>query len=108
MELTGVYVVDKGLVRRVALSYGYVTTDRNTDIEARSAMDFMRHKGVLSVELRFLRCVSFVLTGSVCDRNGSYSEYPVAGDSQTSILRDFKPYFLLDGRLAWEKGVCRL
>ncbi len=108
VELTGVYVVDKGLVRRVALSYGYVTTDRNTDIEARSVMDFMRHKGVLSVELRFLRCVSFVLTGSVYDRNGSYSEYPVPGDSQTSILRDFKTYFLLDGRLAWEKGVCRL
>lgn len=108
MELSGAYVADNGFIRRISLSYGYVTTDRNTDIEARSAMDFMRHKAVLSVELRFLRRVSFVLTGSVYDRNGSYTEYPVAGDSQTSVLRDFKPYFLLDGRLSWEKGICRL
>lgn len=107
-ELTGAYVADNGFVRRVSLSYGYVTTDRNSDIEARSAMDFMRHKAALSVELRFLRRVSLVLTGSVYDRNGSYTDYPVAGDSQTSVVRDFKPYFLLDGRLSWEKGICRL
>lgn len=107
-ELTGAYVADNGFVRRVSLSYGYITTDRNSDIEARSAMDFMRHKAALSVELRFLRRVSFALTGSVYDRNGSYTDYPVAGDSQTSVVRDFKPYFLLDGRLSWEKGICRL
>ena len=25
-----------------------------------------------------------------------------------SQVRDYEPYFLLDGRLSWEKGVCRL
>lgn len=107
-ELTGVYAADCGVLRRVALTYGYTNTDRNRDIEAQSAMDFMRHKAALSVEVHFLRRMHFVLTGSVYDRNGSYTEYPVAGDSQTRRLRDFEPYFLLDGRLSWEKGICRL
>ncbi len=108
VELTGVYVTDEGFLRWAALSYGYTTTDRNTDVEAKSAMDFMRHKAVLSVEVRFLRRISLALTGSVYDRNGSYTDYPIAGDSQVKALRDFKPYFLLDGRLSWGKGICRL
>ncbi len=108
VELTGVYATDEGFLRRAALSYSYTTTDRNTDVEAQSAMDFMRHKAALSVEVRFLRRISFALTGSVYDRNGSYTDYPIAGNSQVKTLRDFKPYFLLDGRLSWAKGICRL
>lgn len=108
VELTAAYAVDQGFVRKFSLSYGYVTTDRNTDVEAQSAMDFMRHKAVLSVEMHLLRRLSLVLTGSFYDRNGSYTDYPVVGNSQIKELRDFKPYFLLDGRLSWEKGICRL
>ena len=107
-ELTGAYAVREGFLRRIALTYGYVTTDRNADIIAKSAMDFMRHKAALSVEVRFLRRLSLALTGSVYDRNGSYTHYPVAGDSSVNEERDYAPYFLLDGRLAWEKGICRL
>ena len=44
VELTGVYVVDRGLVRRVALSYGYVDRPEYRH-RARSAMDFVQHKG---------------------------------------------------------------
>ena len=83
-------------------------TDRNADLEAQSAMDFMRHKAALSVEVRFLRRMSLALTGSVYDRNGRYTDYPIAGNSQVKALRDFEPYMLLDGRLSWEKGICRL
>ena len=107
-EISGTYSMKNGFLRRVTLAYGYTTTDRMTDAEAQSAMDFMRHKAVLSAEVHFWRRVSFVLTGSVYDRNGSYTHYPVPGDSQTKTMRDFKPYFLLDGRLSWEKGICRL
>ena len=71
-------------------------------------MDFMRHKAALSVGVHFLRRLSLTLTGSVYDRNGSYTAYPVTGNSSITEVRDYKPYFLLDGRLAWEKGWCRL
>ena len=52
--------------------------------------------------------MSLALTGSVYDRNGSYTHYPVAGDASVTEVRSYEPYFLLDGRLSWEKGVCRL
>lgn len=71
-------------------------------------MDFMRHKAALSVGVHFLRRLSLTLTGSVYDRNGSYTAYPVTGNSSITEVRDYKPYFLLDGRLAWEKRWCRL
>ena len=52
--------------------------------------------------------MSFALTGSLFDRNGDYTAYPVAGDSSRTETRGYEPYFLLDGRLQWEKGFCRL
>ena len=108
LEISGGYTSGTGFLRRVTLSYGYITTDRRTDIVAKSAMDFMRHKAALSVGVHFLRRMSLVLTGSVYDRNGEYTYYPVVGDSSQSEQRSFEPYFLLDGRLQWEKGWCRL
>lgn len=107
-ELSGGYAAEEGFLRRVTLSYGYITNDRNADIIAKSAMDFLRHKATLSVGVHFLRRMSLTLTGSVYDRNGSYTAYPVAGNSSISEIRDYEPYFLLDGRLTWEKGWCRL
>ena len=107
-ELAGGYAVSEGFLRRVTLSYGYITTDRNADVIAKSAMDFMRHKAALAVEVRFLRRMSLALTGSVYDRNGSYTHYPEPGNASLTEERDYKPYFLLDGRLQWEKGLCRL
>ena len=108
VEFSGGYSAGKGFLRRISLLYGYTATDRNADIVAKSAMDFMRHKAALSVGVHFLRRVSLTLTGSVYDRNGSYTHYPVPGDPSQTEIRDYRPYFLLDGRLAWEKGVCRL
>lgn len=108
VELSGGYTVSEGFLRRIIMSYGYITTDRKSDVIAQSAMDFMKHKAALSVEMRFLRRVTLALTGSVYDRNGAYTHYPVPGDSSVTEVRDYSPYFLLDGRLSWEKGWCRL
>lgn len=108
VELSGGYAAEKGVLRRVTLSYAYVTTDRTTHVIARSAMDFLRHKAAIAAEVRFLRRMSLAVTASLCDRNGSYTHYPTPGDPSLTQERRFEPYFLLDGRLAWEKGVCRL
>lgn len=108
LELSGGYAVTEGFLRRVTLSYGYISNDRNADIIAKSAMDFMRHKAAVAVEVHFLRRMSLALTGSVYDRNGSYTAYPEPGKASVTEVRDYKPYFLLDGRLTWEKGWCCL
>lgn len=116
VELSGGYSSD-GWLRSVTAAYGYVTTDKLGRTVTSSALDYMKHKAALSVEVRFLRNFSFVLTGSAYDRNGSYTAYPRNADgslkfdddgSRITEIREFRPYFLLDGRLSWGKGAVRL
>lgn len=108
LELSGGYTAPTGFLRRVTLAYGYTITDRTSQAEAKSSLDFLRHKAALGVEVRFLRRMSLAMTGSVYDRNGSYTAYPVSGNSSRTEIRDYTPYFLLDARLSWQKGICRL
>ncbi len=108
VEIAGGYASERGFLRRATLSYAYIATDRRSDLVAKSAMDFLRHKAALTVEVRFLRRMTLCVTASAADRNGSYTHYPAAGDPSVSEIRDYKPYFLLDARLSWEKGICRL
>ena len=68
IELAGGYTVSEGFLRRVTLSYGYITTDRNADVIAKSAMDFMRHKAALAVEVHFLRRMSLATTATAAIR----------------------------------------
>lgn len=108
VEIAAGYTSAEGFLRRLTFSYAFVTVDRQSELIARSVLDFLRHKAVLAAEVHFLRRMSLALTASVADRNGSYTHYPVPGDSSVSETRDFEPFFLLDARLTWEKGVCRL
>jgi len=108
VEISGGYGSSEGFLRRATLSYAFVTVDRRADLIAKSAMDFLRHKASAAVEVHFLRRMSLALTATVADRNGSYTHYPVAGDPSVTETREFQPFFLLDARLAWEKGRCRL
>lgn len=101
VEFTGHYRTP-GFLRQVTLSYGYVDISKESGrLISRYALDYMRHKAVVSVEVAFLRNFTMVLTGAVYDRNGNY----VDRDGQT---RSYTPYFLLDGRLAWQKGIWKL
>jgi len=108
VELSGGYRADRGVVRAVTASYACVTTSQRADIVTKNAMDFMRHKAVMSIELQPVRNVSAVLTGSVCDRNGDYTFYPLSGSAAGAYTRSYDPYFLLDGRISWTKGVWRI
>ena len=71
VEVAGGYASASGFLRRLTLSYAFVSTDRRSDLIAKSAMDFLRHKAALTAEVRFLRRMSFALTATVADRNGS-------------------------------------
>lgn len=90
-----------GFLRRLTLSYGYLSQSKQSAGISKYALDYMRHKATVSAEARFLRRFSLVLTGSLYDRAGNYTD-------REGTLRQYRPYFLLDGRLSWEKGCCRL
>lgn len=108
LELSGGYRSGEGFLRAVTASYAYISTDQRSDVVTRNAMDFMRHKAVLTAEVRLLRRLSVVVTGAVYDRNGSYTFYPVTGTTEGAYTRDYEPYFLLDARVSWTKGVWQL
>lgn len=104
-EITGGYTSDKGVLRQATISYGWTDSSQDGTLVTRNAMDFMRHKASAAVTVAFLRDFTLSVAGSVFDRNGSYTFYPVAGDSSQTEIRDYKPYALLDARLSWQRGI---
>ena len=108
VELSGGYTSQQGFLRRLFGSYGYTTTDQDTDLVTQNAMDFLRHKAVVNLEVALLRNVTFALTGTLAKRNGNYTAYPVVGDASQTVLREFETYFTLDGRLQWQKKSVRI
>lgn len=116
-EATGGYTSGRGFLRRATLSYGWLSTDRRGEVITSSAMDYMKHKLSAALEVCFLRRFTLSLTGTFYDRNGAYTAYLRNPDGSLSLdetgamkteMRDFEPYFLLDARIAWEKGCCKL
>ncbi|MBP3357100.1 MAG: TonB-dependent receptor [Rikenellaceae bacterium] len=90
-----------GFVEFVSANYGYISTDKHSGEQtSKYALDYMKHKGAASVGFRFLRRFTLVATGSVYDRNGAYT------DNGETV--SYPPYFLLDARLAWEKGKIKI
>ncbi len=88
-----------GWLRQASLSYGWLHSDMSvaTDYISKYALDYMRHKLAGVVSVGFARDFTLTLTGSLYDRVGNY----IAADDS---IRGYRPYFLLDGRIAWEPG----
>ncbi len=116
-EALGGYTSGEGFLRRATLAYGYLTTSRRGDVLTSSVMDYMKHKFSAALEVCFLRRFTLSLTGTLYDRNGAYTAYLRNPDGSLAVdgegamkteMRDFEPYFLLDARISWEKGCCRL
>ncbi|MDR2891407.1 MAG: TonB-dependent receptor, partial [Alistipes sp.] len=98
-ELSASYT-SRGWLRVAMLGYGYMNSDMSvaTNYISKYALDYMRHKASAVVGVAFLRDFTLTLTGSFYDREGSYID---VGGKQ----RGYNPYFLLDGRLAWEPRI---
>ncbi len=99
VELSGGYTFDKFL-RRVSLSYGYVSQDKDSgDYISKYAFEYMHNKGVMSLDFALCRSLTLVLTGSLYDRTGNYTD-------AEGVVQEYEPYFLLDGRVSWQcRGV---
>ncbi|MGM9735938.1 MAG: TonB-dependent receptor plug domain-containing protein [Candidatus Cryptobacteroides sp.] len=109
VEASGGYRSDKGFLRTLTVSYGFIDSDEKSKVETSTVLDYMRHKASVNLEVFFLRRFTFAATASVYDRYGSYNSYefdsdgnPVRDENNVMITHktDFKPYFLLDVRLS--------
>ena len=91
-----------GWLRRATISYGYIHATKDSgSLISKYAFDYMRNKLSAGLEFGFLRRFSLSLTGTLYDRTGSYA-------NASGAVLDFKPYFLLDGRLSFEWRMLRL
>ena len=59
----------------------------------------MRNKLSLSATVAFCNNLLFTANGTLYDRRGSYSELDDAGNA---VTKEYKPYFLLNGKLLWQ------
>ncbi len=97
VELSGEYAFDK-FVRRVSASYGYVTQDKDSGgYISKYAFEYMHNKGVVSVDFAIANNLSLILTGSVYDRYGNYTD-------ANGEIQSYDPYILLDGRIRWTRN----
>ncbi|MFR9501527.1 MAG: TonB-dependent receptor plug domain-containing protein [Rikenellaceae bacterium] len=86
----------QGFVERIRASYGYITMDKDSGaMISKYATDYMRHKASADIILNLPLNLSLAITASGYAREGNYT-------SAEGTVEEYKPYFLLDGRLSWE------
>ena len=105
MEFTTGYRSEEGFLRNASISYGYISTDKKAGNHiSKYALDYMRNKASASFQGAILRNLKIAVTGTLYDRCGNYLILSSTG----SETKAYKPYFLLDARISWEKGVVTL
>lgn len=92
----------RGIIERVGVSYGHISMDKDSGtMISKYATDYMRNK-VCGNILFDLPCnLALSITASAYDREGNYT-------SAEGTIEEYEPYFLLDGRLTWERGKARI
>ncbi len=89
-------------IHRIGVTYGSISMDKDSNgLISKYATDYMRNKASGSMEFRFARNFTLVVTGSYFDREGSYID-------ASGAVNNYSPYFLLDSRLSWEKNGVRV
>ena len=101
VEAYAAYQPERTVIERISFSYAYLLTSHDESIISKNAMDYMRNKVVAEVLLRFPYGFKLSLSGSVFDRAGNYTFYPVANDASQNEVRSYEPYALLDARFSW-------
>lgn len=93
-ELNMDYQFVNSMVRKVGFAYSYLHLDKKAeDYDSKYALDFMKHKVVLTLDHSLYKNFSLTWKGAIFDRSGNYKEYP------SNQLVEFEPYALVDTRL---------
>lgn len=83
----------KNFLRHITVSYGWLSSDKNkVDYISKYALDYMNNKVAIQCGVRIWRGLSAEVTAGWYDRN----------DTPTVT---YDPYWLLDARLSWNKGI---
>jgi len=101
-DLNAEYNFPQSFVRKIAFSYSYLQLDKSaSNFISKYALDYLKHKVLLSVDHSIWKNLSASWKAGYYDRAGNYDANKVYGAS--SIIKNYTPYFMLDGRLLWSQ-----
>ena len=85
-------------LRSADVAYSYISQDKVDvqGIQSRSTLEYLKHKAVAGVRFGILPNLVLGINCRYQDRAGSYT-------GTDGLVYDYKPYFLTDARLQWEK-----
>jgi len=104
-DLSAVYRFHHSFVRKVAINYSYLQLDKSaSNFISKYALDYLKHKVVLIVDHSIWKNVSASWNVAYSDRSGTYDANRVYG--APSIIQNFTPYVMFNGRLLWSQMKC--
>jgi len=96
------YYFHHSFVHKLGLNYSYLQLDKSAgDFISKYALDYLKHKVVLTLDHSIWNKFSASWNVSYLDRSGTYDANSVYG--APSVIKNFTPYFLLNGRLLWSQ-----
>ena len=95
------------ILKNLSMSYVYMTQDKDepANIQSRSTLEYLRHKFVANLDLNIWRRLDLTMKYRFQKRTGSFSHKDAEGNT---VVSGFKPYGLVDARLAWNTDSYRL
>ena len=90
------YFFQHSFLDKLTATYSYLSMDKAAvGFDSKYALDYLKNKVTLSVQHKIWNKLSASWTGSYSDRAGQYTNFT------NGNLIDYKPYFLLNGRILW-------
>ena len=90
------YKFDNPIIKNISATYSFLHLDKKADgFDSKYALDYLKHKFILSVHHNIFKKLSATWKGSLLDRSGDYS------DHETGEMKEYLPVCLLDGKLMW-------
>ena len=94
------YRFHRSFFEKAGLSYSYLYMNKNEQpFDSRYALDYLKHKMILTVNHRITGKLSASWKAALYDRVGDYTDF----SSGKKIV--YAPYFLLDTRVKWSQSL---
>ena len=99
-DISADYYFHQSFVKKIGINYSYLQMDKSAGVFiSKYALDYLKHKIVVSIDHSVLQNLSASWKVAYLDRSGTYDANKVYGAA--SIIENFTPYCMLDGRLNW-------
>ena len=94
------YIFHQSFLSKIGINYSYLQSDKSANnFISKYALDYLKHKVVLIIDHAVLNNLAASWHVGYYDRTGNYDANTVYG--APSVIKNFTPYFMLDGRLSW-------